>query len=84
MLPAATIIGHELCREEVIATGHAAAALFPGVDWGKIEVAPPFVTMEKRFNLCVDDLRVELIYVGPAHTTNDVIAWIPRRKVLFM
>ena len=83
LLPAATIIGHELCREEVIATGHAAAALFPGVDWGKIEIAPPFATIQDRLNLYVDDLTVELIYVGPAHTTNDVIGWIPQRKVLF-
>jgi cyclase len=83
LLPAATIIGHELCREEVIATGHAAAALFPGVDWGKIEIAPPSVTVQERLNLYVDDLKVELICVGPAHTTNDLIAWIPQRKVLF-
>jgi len=83
LLPAATIIGHELCRQEVIATGHAAAALFRGVDWGKIEIAPPFVTLQERLSLYVDDLEVELIYMGPAHTTNDIIAWIPRRKVLF-
>jgi cyclase len=31
----------------------------------------------------VDDLRVELSHVGPAHTTNDVVAWIPDRGVLF-
>jgi cyclase len=83
LLPAATIIGHELCREEAIASGHAAAALFPGVDWGTIEIAPPFVTIQERLNLYVDDLKVELKHVGPAHTTNDVIAWIPQRKVLF-
>jgi cyclase len=83
LLPAATIIGHELCRQEVIAAGHGAAALFPGVDWGKIEIAPPFVTLEERLNLHVGDLKVELIYVGPAHTTNDIIVWIPQRKVLF-
>jgi cyclase len=83
LLPAATIIGHELCRQEVVATGHGAAALFPGVDWGRIEIAPPFVTLQERLNLYVDDLKVELTYVGPAHTTNDIIAWIPQRKVLF-
>ena len=83
LLPTATIIGHELCREEAIASGHAAAALFPGVDWGTIEIAPPFVTIQERLNLYVDDLKVELKHVGPAHTTNDVIAWIPQRKVLF-
>ena len=33
--------------------------------------------------LHVDDLRVELVYVGPAHTSNDVIVWLPERRVLF-
>ena len=32
----------------------------------------------------MDDLRCEVTYVGnAAHTTNDSIAWIPERKVLF-
>jgi cyclase len=82
-LPAATIVGHELCRKEVIETGHSATGLFPGVEWGEIEIAPPFLTFEERLNLYVDDLKVELIYVGPAHTTNDIIAWVPEREVLF-
>ena len=82
-LPAATIVGHELCRQEVIATGHGTAALFPGVDWGEIRIAPPFVTFDERLNLYVDDLKVELVYVGPAHTTNDIVAWVPEREVLF-
>ncbi len=82
-LPAATIVGHELCRKEVIESGHSATGLFPGVKWGEIQIAPPFLTFEERLNLYVDDLKVELIYVGPAHTTNDIIAWIPERKTLF-
>jgi len=82
-LPAATIVGHELCRQEVIATGHGATGLFPGVEWGEVRIAPPFLTFEERLNLYVDDLKVELIFVGPAHTTNDVVAWVPERKVLF-
>ena len=82
-LPAATIVGHELCRQEVIATGHGATGLFPGVEWGEVRIAPPFLTFEERLNLYVDDLKVELIFAGPAHTTNDVVAWVPERKVLF-
>jgi cyclase len=50
---------------------------------GEIKIAPPFVTFEDRLNVYVDDLKVELIYVGPAHTTNDVVAWVPERKALF-
>ncbi len=87
-LPAATIIGHELCREEVIAAGLSTKGMFPGVEWGDIVVAPPVVTFEDRLNLYADGpdghgLRMELIFVGPAHTTNDIVAWIPERKVLF-
>ena len=82
-LPAATIVGHELCRQEVIATGHGATGLFPGVEWGEVRIVPPFLTFEERLNLYVDDLKVELIFAGPAHTTNDIVAWVPERKVLF-
>jgi glyoxylase-like metal-dependent hydrolase (beta-lactamase superfamily II) len=32
----------------------------------------------------VDDLKIELHFIGgAAHTTNDVVAWIPERGVLF-
>jgi len=83
LLPAATIIGHERCRTEMLESGHVATSLFPGVDWGRLEVAAPFVCFEQRLQLYVDDRRVELDFVGPAHTTNDVIAWLPQDRVLF-
>ncbi len=81
--PDATIIGHTRCREAMIAEGGPSPALFPEVAWGRIEVAPPDLTFDDRLDLWVDDLRVELTFVGPAHTTNDVVAWIPERGVLF-
>src|SRR6266540_1218623 len=79
----ALIIGHELCRKEVIESGLGTKALFPGVDWGELELAPPFVTFENWMALYSDDLRVELVYVGPAHTTNDILVWLPERRVVF-
>jgi cyclase len=81
--PGAAIIAHEKCREEVIAGGTSAQRLFSMVDFGETPVTPPFVTFEDRLTVYVDDLRVELIFVGPAHTTNDIVAWIPERNVLF-
>ena len=84
LVPAASIIGHELCRKEVIETGvHALHPLFPNVSFGSLEVAAPFVTFRDRLDLFVDDLRIELHYMGPAHTTNDVVVWLPERRVLF-
>jgi len=79
----ALIIGHELCRKEVIETGLGTKALFPGVDWGELELAPPFVTFENWMALYSDELRVELLYVGPAHTTNDILVWLPERRIAF-
>jgi len=81
--PAAAIVGHERCRDEIIATGRRAHALFPMVDFGDCPVTPPSVTFADRLNVFVDDLKVELIFVGPAHTTNDVIAWIAERRLVF-
>ena len=83
LVPAATIVGHELCRQAVLESGHAATALFAGVEWGELMLAPPFVTFADRLNVYVDDLKIEAIFVGPAHTTNDIVLWLPEPKVLF-
>jgi cyclase len=85
LLPAATIVGHARCRDEVLAGGPPAnRGIFEHVDWGDLEVSPPFLTYETGVTLWVDDLPCEVRYVGtPAHTTNDSIVWIPSRSVLF-
>lgn len=83
MFADSAIVAHELCRREIIASGHAANALFPMVDFGDCPVTPPTITFDERLSLYVDDLKIELIFVGPAHTTNDIVAWIPERKLLF-
>jgi cyclase len=85
LLPGATIVGHERCRDEVIAAGPAAnRGLFEDVEWGDLTVTPPFLTYRDAITLWVDDLRCEVRYVGtPAHTTNDSIIHIPDRGVLF-
>jgi cyclase len=81
-----TIVAHDACRTEMLtmppmATG---AGPFPGVEWGNIEKAPPTLTFSDSVTVWVDDLRCEVRYVGtPAHTTNDVIVWLPERSVLF-
>ena len=84
LLPAAAIVGHELCRQTIIETGiHTLRPLFPNVVWGNLAIAPPFLTFQDRLDLFVDDLKLELRYMGPAHTTNDIIVWIPDRRTLF-
>lgn len=81
----ATIVAHERTRTEVLAAGKPN---FPGlwtpIDWGEIELEPPFLTYTSGVTLWVDDLCCEVRHVGtPAHTTNDSIVWIPKRRLLF-
>lgn len=82
-LPEATIIAHEKARDEVIATGLGLKAIFPTANFGEIVVTPPFVLFEERLTVYADNLKLEIFHVGPAHTTNDIVIWIPERKVLF-
>jgi cyclase len=77
------IVAHEKCREEVIAAGLGTKALWPYVDWGDLRVEPPNITFTDRLTLYAGDTEIQLIYVGPAHTTNDIVAWLPGPRVLF-
>lgn len=81
--PETAIIGHDRCRREILAAGNAGMALFPMVDFGDCPVEPPTITFRDRLSVYIDKLEVQLIFVGPAHTTNDIIAWIPERSLLF-
>jgi len=85
LLPFATILGHTKCREEILKSGilHP-EGLFEPVEWGELTPAPPFVTFDERLDVHVGDVRVELSHFGTAaHTTNDVVAWLPSHRVLF-
>jgi cyclase len=81
----AAIVAHEQARPEMRALGlpHN-SGIWTDVDYGDLELALPFLTFAERMTLWADDLRCELLYAGgPAHTTNDVVVWIPERSVLF-
>ncbi len=81
----ATIVGHESVRTGIQAWGEPRSAPFwTEVEWGQVQIEPPFLTYTDAVTLWVDDLRCEVRHVGTAaHTTNDSIVWIPERRVLF-
>lgn len=85
LVPGATLVGHHLCRDEMRRAGiMRTEGLFDPVDWGDLRPAPPFVTFEEQLKIHVDDVVVELHHVGmAAHTTNDVVAWLPEQGVLY-
>ncbi|WP_326618765.1 MBL fold metallo-hydrolase [Streptomyces decoyicus] len=81
--PGATVIAHSLTRSEMAESGLALTELWPDVDWGDVRLVLPSVTFDERLTLYSGDRRIELVFCGPAHTTNDVVAWLPDDGVLF-
>lgn len=81
--PQATIIAHERAPAEMRETGLALTQLWPAVDWGDVRVTLPTATFRNRMTLTVGGRRLELIGAAPAHTTNDVVVWLPDERVLF-
>jgi glyoxylase-like metal-dependent hydrolase (beta-lactamase superfamily II) len=52
-------------------------------DFEGVELTPPTTLFDDRLDLELEGTRVELIYVGPAHTQGDVIVHLPDQRVLF-
>ena len=44
---------------------------------------PPTITFSDRLNLTVGDLDLELVWMGPAHTTSDILIRVPKLAALF-
>lgn len=82
-LPATTtIVGHHLARAGILRAGLAATKELPA-EYGDLVVRPPDVTFADGLTLHLEGFPVELITMGPAHSTNDVAVWLPEQKVLF-
>ncbi len=81
----ATIVAQDRARDAMLGFGNPFSAPFwTDIEWGNVEIAPPFLTFGDRITHFVDDLRVEVIHPGvPGHTTNDAVVWIPEDGVLF-
>ncbi|MER5476852.1 MBL fold metallo-hydrolase [Streptomyces sp. NPDC002734] len=83
-VPRAVVVAHEGTRSDICEAGLGLRHLWPGVEWGDTPLTPPDLTFRDRLTLHGDGgPRTELFDVGPAHTPNDVVAWVPERGVLF-
>ncbi|HEY0636583.1 MAG TPA: MBL fold metallo-hydrolase [Pseudonocardiaceae bacterium] len=83
MPPGTPIVGHVLCREDVLNAGLIASQLLPGPDYGRIELRPPDTTFTDSMTMHLADRTVELLHVGPAHTRSDVLVWLPAERTVF-
>ncbi len=88
LLPAETVlIGQEKMREglrtDPIIDG-CPPFWSPVPDWGDVQRRLPDITVADALTVHLGDRRVELRHPGgPAHTTGDLVAWVPDERVLF-
>ncbi|MEU3298536.1 MBL fold metallo-hydrolase [Streptomyces sp. NPDC006678] len=81
--PEAVVVGHESCRQEVIAAGHQLHLIWPETDFGDIRITPPGTTYSERLTLRAGGTEVRLIHPGAAHTVGDTIVHLPEHGVVF-
>ncbi|WP_327359639.1 MBL fold metallo-hydrolase [Streptomyces sp. NBC_01304] len=81
--PEATVIAHEHTRSAILRDGLNLTQIWPDAGWGQLELTVPQVTFTDRLTLHLGSLPVELIHFGPAHTTGDIVAWLPEHRILF-
>ncbi|HEX7355895.1 MAG TPA: MBL fold metallo-hydrolase [Mycobacteriales bacterium] len=88
LLPAeTTLVGHERMRaglaQDVIIDG-CPPLWSPVPDWGPVTRRLPDVALTTGATLWAGDRPVELAHPGyAAHTTGDLVAWVPDARVLF-
>ena len=46
------------------------------------EIVFPNITFSDRYNLDLNDIKIELIYFGKGHSNSDILVYIPSEKVL--
>ena len=85
--PSTVIIGHEHMREglrvDPVIDG-CPPFWQPVPDWGAVSRRLPNITVHERLAVHVGQRRIELLHPGgPAHTTGDLVAWLPGQRVLF-
>jgi glyoxylase-like metal-dependent hydrolase (beta-lactamase superfamily II) len=63
--------------------GRYAKECFAAFDFHDISLTPPTTVFEDALTLYVDDSPVELLYLGPAHTSGDIVIYHPAEGVVF-
>jgi glyoxylase-like metal-dependent hydrolase (beta-lactamase superfamily II) len=63
--------------------GRYARECFQAFDFRDITLTPPTTVFDDTLTVYVDDTPVELHYLGPAHTSGDIIVYHPAEGVVF-
>lgn len=85
----AIILGHVNCRRELEEYGEAwrANVIARNTEWSEeirtVRITPPDLTFDHRLELHFGGRRVDLVYLGRAHTSGDIFINLPDDGLLF-
>lgn len=80
-----TIIAHENTRAQILASAADAQHGGPFGETYRVAAANylPTRTLSSSEDMTLDGVRVRLIYVGPVHSSGDLMLYLPAQKVVF-
>ena len=85
--PETALIGHEVMRSNLLADRFIDGCpphWSPVPDWGEVSRRVPTIVTRSDLTVHSGDRRVDLIHPGhAAHTSGDLVAWLPEERVLF-
>lgn len=85
--PEASLIGHENMRAALLVDpviDGCPPAWEPVPEWGNVTRRVPSIVVRSDLTVFTGTRRVDLLHPGyDAHTTGDLIAWLPEERVLF-
>lgn len=85
----ATIVGHVNCRRDLEELGEVwrQGVIARNVEWSEeiktVRITPPDLTFDRSLELHFGGRRVDLIYLGRAHTSGDIFIHLPDDGLLF-
>ncbi len=83
------IVGHAECRDELIEKWDASVERFAtnrpelAAEFRGVRMTPPDLVFEEKMTLYLGNRRIELIYLGKAHTRGDILVHLPQDRVLY-
>jgi cyclase len=87
--PESVLLTHRLTRDRLLNNGQkelaAAKARRPELasELEDVRIVVPEVAFDGELEVDLGGLRLNCVYVGPAHTSGDVIVWAPEQRFLF-
>lgn len=87
LLPEAASIAHVNTRAEILEEGVADARklgiIFPGFDFTGARFTVPEVGFDGMLTINLGKRQLQLLYFGYAHSTGDIVVYLPKEKIVF-